>query len=104
LGLGAFFLSEGPWNWILAGILMGAAIQFRYQDALMVAGFLGYLLYTGDRRGAIRMVLLLLLMTGLGVCIDSWGYGRWTFVPYNYFRANILEGRANDFSRDPIWF
>lgn len=117
LGLSSYFLVRRPWNLVLSGALMGAAIQFRYQDALMVLGFLGYLIYSGvaasgcataERRAyqndLAAFLASVLAVTLAGVAVDAWGYGRWTFVPLNYFRANILQGRANAFSRDPLWF
>ncbi len=104
LGLSSYFLAKKPWNVLLAGALMGAAIQFRYQDAVMVLGFLGYLFYSKDRPAIVSFLSALVCVTLLGVVVDAWGYGRWTFVPFNYFHANIVEGRANAFSRDPLWF
>ncbi|GBG29658.1 GPI mannosyltransferase 3 [Hondaea fermentalgiana] len=29
--------------------------------------------------------------------VDRWGYGSWTFVPYNFFRVNVLENVSAEY-------
>jgi len=106
LGLAAYFLAGTSFRRVLfAGVLMGLSLQFRYQGAFMVLGFLGFLCVVEKKwREAAWLVGWIALVSFAGVGVDSLGYGHWVFVPWNYFRVNLIEGRANAFSRDPIWF
>ena len=42
-----------------------------------------------------------LLALALGVLVDRWGYGEWTFPAWSYFRTNVLEGAAGICGTDP---
>ena len=106
IGLASYLLIEKPGRRVLvAGLLMGLSIQFRYQSAFMVLGFMAFLAFSEKKgRELLGLVAMIALVSCAGILIDSWGYGHWCFVPWNYFRVNLIEGKANAFSRDPIWF
>jgi len=98
---------RGPplgWREVLAGLALGLAVECRYQVAMSVAGVLLWTLGSGRRRAG-RVALLSLgiaLALGAGLLADAWGYGRFELVPWNYFRVNVLEGKAATFGVLPL--
>ena len=40
---------------------------------------------------------------GLGIIIDYWGYGEWTFAPFNYFYSNLVSKVSEHFGVSPFW-
>jgi hypothetical protein len=105
-GVAAFLLLEArPVRaGLAAGLLLGLAFDTRYQLGLCVAGFGAWVLLV---RRAVRPFLALAagvaLMVALGLAVDRWGYGVWTLTPWNYLRANLIEGRANAFGTAPFY-
>lgn len=105
-GVAAFLLLEArPVRaGLVAGLLLGLAFDARYQLGLCVAGFGAWLLLV---RRAVRPLLALAagvaLVAALGLVVDRWGYGVWTLTPWNYLRANLIEGRANAFGTAPFY-
>jgi phosphatidylinositol glycan class B len=89
-----------------AGVLFGCSFLFRYQSALMITGLAFWLLLF--RFSLLRYWLVMaagFLTTGLlGILIDRWFYGNWTFTAWNYFNVNLLEGKAASFGVDPWWW
>lgn len=109
------FLAAGVAAWLLlearpvraalvAGLLLGLAFDTRYQLGLCIAGFGAWVLLV---RRAVRPFLALAAgvaaMAALGLAVDRWGYGVWTLTPWNYLRANLIEGRANTFGTAPFY-
>ncbi len=94
---------------LIAGCSFGLAFEFRFQIAFAVIGVVMWMaFFSGERisRRAINIALVscgVLAMVGLGTVVDRWGYGQWTIVPWNYFHKDIVEGRPNLDSTDPIW-
>jgi phosphatidylinositol glycan class B len=43
------------------------------------------------------------LATALGAWADHWLYGEWRPVAWNFFRVNLLEGKAAEFGVSPWW-
>ena len=92
------------WRSLAAGLALGLAVECRYQVAMSVAGVLVHSLLRGERR-ALRTALLGLGVAaslGLGLLVDAWGYGSFELVPWNYFRVNVLEGKAATFGVLPV--
>jgi phosphatidylinositol glycan class B len=86
-------------NFLFVGILFGLAFQFRYQIAFMLFGACLWALVI-ERVKILRMSVLMFgffIISGMGILIDKWGYGEWTFAPYNYFYANLIEKKADLF-------
>ncbi|KAE9039008.1 GPI mannosyltransferase 3 [Phytophthora rubi] len=52
------------------------------------------------------VVLPIALVTSLAMlCIDRLGYGEWTFVPFNFFKFNVLEGKDKLYGEHPwSWY
>jgi phosphatidylinositol glycan class B len=44
------------------------------------------------------------LACALNIVLDNWLYGAWVNTPYNYFHANLVEGKAAMFGTQPWWF
>jgi phosphatidylinositol glycan class B len=111
---GAFFAIGIAWamgektqrRLALAGLFCGLAFECRYQIAFMGLGlFLWLAIVARVRAGALATFLaggLGALL--LGVLADRWGYGSWTFPPYNYFQVNIVQGiAARQFGSEPVF-
>jgi hypothetical protein len=107
--LGAWVLAERgrrPLAWALvAGALAGLAFEGRFQVGLFVAGFWLALLVGADRRRLGRLLAYaaaLVVVLGIGVAVDGWGYGAPTLSAWNYVRENIVNDRAaRDFGTRP---
>jgi GPI mannosyltransferase 3 len=102
--------SFSPWVAIVAGLCFGLAFEFRFQIAFAVLGVLGWVIYSSAERGRKRVGTIALICSGgalmvlLGTCVDYWGYGRWTIVPWNYFHVDIVLGRPSLDSTAPAWW
>lgn len=90
---------------LLSGALMGLAFECRYQTAILVVFALLWSLRYGRFRWSTHGAIALGLAgaVGLGTLVDRWGYGDWSFVPGDYARVNLLEGRAAQWGISPWW-
>ncbi len=90
----------------VAGLLLGAAVETRFQTAFLLVGLLAWLLGIDRRKlselGAIAVGGIVLRC--VGALADRWGYGHWVFPPYHYYHVNMVEGVANAFSTAPFTF
>lgn len=89
-----------------AGVLFGLAFECRFQTAILVAGFLGWLLFVARARlRTLGRILAGTLGPVIGaVFIDRWGYGEWTFPPLRYLDVNLLQGvAATQFGTKPFF-
>jgi len=88
------------------GLMFGFAFIFRYQIGFLVLGLILWLLIID--RFEFRKIFL--ICTGIvfailiGVLIDRWFYGEWTFSVWNYFQFNILKGKVSNFGVHPWHF
>jgi phosphatidylinositol glycan class B len=88
-----------------AGLLFGLAFLFRYQVAIMVAGFGAWLLFI-RRENWQRVGLVILgglVSLAVGTLLDRWFYGEWVNAPWHYVRSNLVEGKAATFGSAPWW-
>jgi phosphatidylinositol glycan class B len=97
---------ERPARVALAGLLFGIAFEMRFQTAFVPLSLAAWLVFTSRREPHLRRGLVLLGASGafalvIGALVDRWGYGAWTFPPWSYFRANLLEGAAVRYGTDP---
>jgi len=107
LGFASFFLLEKRpvLAALTSGAAMGLSFDVRYQVAFAVLGFLAWLALMRRAPRAIAVFAAgFALAVALGLVVDSWGYGEWTATPWNYLRANLIEGRASQFGRSPVIF
>jgi phosphatidylinositol glycan class B len=90
---------------LVIGSLLGLSFLFRYQIAFAVLGLVLWLIFM--KKEAISKIALI-LASGLAVVIigffiDSWFYGEWVFTFWNYFKVNLIDGKAAEFGTSP-WF
>lgn len=92
-------------QYLLLGALVGLAFVFRYQLAIMIAGWGLWLILIARERWDKLLVFTLggLLAAGLGVVFDYWLYGEWLCSGWHYFEQNILLDKASNFGVDPWW-
>lgn len=93
-------------KYVTIGVLMGLSILFRYQSGLFVLGLIFWITFVdnGKFKGAAITGATTFLILCLGVAIDCWLYGRFTITMYNYFVANIIEGKASSFGTSPFYY
>jgi phosphatidylinositol glycan class B len=89
----------------LAGAALGLSFLARYQSAALVFGCcLWFLVYGRERRAfALNGGAAFVLVMALGAVLDRWGYGRWVYSPWDYFRVNLMEGVAARHGTLPPW-
>lgn len=108
IGFGSFFLlAERPRLAALcSGLALGLSFDLRYQTGLAVVGFFAWLALV--RRSALSVLAVfaagVLLAVAVGLAVDRWGYGEWVAAPWNYLRANLIEGRSLQWGRQPATF
>jgi hypothetical protein len=89
----------------LAGFAFGCSFLARFQAAALVGGCCLWFWVFGRARRAFATGVAggLVLAFAIGVVLDRWGYGHWVYSPWQYVRANLLEGKAASFGRSPVW-
>jgi phosphatidylinositol glycan class B len=107
IGFAFYFLrkKEDYTRYIVTGLLLGLSFIIRYQMALMIIGFVAWLLFI--KKVSIRNMAMLsfgfLAVSGLGILSDRWLYGRWELTLWNYFQHNILLDKISGFGVTPWW-
>ena len=94
-----------PGLWLLSGLMLGLAFQFRYQTIIMTGGLCLWLLFIAKTRWKHIGILSggFLISTGIGLLADRIGNSSWTFPFFSYFRINLLENKTSDFGTDPFF-
>ena len=89
-----------------AGLLWGFAFYFRYQIGFSIAGAGCWLLFVRRARPAVVAALASSFLMACAACTlaDRWLYDAWVFTPYEYLRANLIEGKAASFGLEPWWY
>ncbi len=94
------------WLAVLGRATLGVSFYLRFPVAFAILG-IGLWVLVVARPGVYVLGSLavgFLLAVFLNVVVDHWFYGEWVFTPWNYFIANIVEGRAAEFGVDPWWY
>lgn len=93
-------------DWFFAAVLFGLSFIFRFQMIIMIAGVYGWLFLKLklNIKPYLYTFLGLLITLIISTIIDYWGYGVWTFTPWNYFYYNIFLGKASSFGHAPFWY
>ncbi|MCB9062712.1 MAG: hypothetical protein H6622_14400 [Halobacteriovoraceae bacterium] len=89
----------------LIGLMMGFAFCFRFQIGIIIMfAWIWYLLVGRAKiSNACLMALGIIVVTILNVFVDKWGYGVWTFSPWNYLNQNLVLGKLSGFPPSPWW-
>jgi GPI mannosyltransferase 3 len=100
------------YHWIiaplLAGIFFGLSFWFRFQTAFSLIGIGVWVLFI--RHPRLPIASLLSLIAGglfsliLGAVSDRVFYGKWLLTPYNYYKVNLVQGKAATFGVEPWWW
>ena len=87
------------------GLLFGASFEIRYQVGFLVAGVYMYWLFSRKHEFAFLATMFsgTIVMIGLVTVLDHWGYGTWTFAPWNYFHYNLILNHVSDVDTHPAW-
>jgi GPI mannosyltransferase 3 len=94
-----------PLRAFCVGLLWGLAFEFRFQVVLMCLGAGLWCLAVGriSFRSAVAILSGYALIVVVSIGVDTWGYGQFTFSAWNYFRENIINGKAASFGVSP-WY
>jgi phosphatidylinositol glycan class B len=90
----------------VGGGLFGLAFECRFQTAVLVAGLIAWLcVFRRLRpRGAISLAAGVAAALAVGLLVDRWGYGEWTFPAVHYFYRNIVDRMASrEFGVAPVY-
>ncbi len=86
-----------------AGVLLGLSVVFRFQMAFAAVALIAWAALNTKARwrlvGALVTAAAFIVVAASSV--DAWFYGEWVFTPWQYFRANIVEGAAATFGTSP---
>lgn len=87
----------------LIGVFLGLSFLFRYQVGFMILGLLLWMIFIkkSDFKFILKTILSILTIVGVGILIDSWFYGEFTVSLWNYFKLNLLDGKASSFGTSP---
>jgi hypothetical protein len=89
-----------------AGGLFGLAFECRYQTAILLAGLLAWLVWFRRIRAPAGLWLAAGVAAALllGLLVDRWGYGAWSFPPAPYVYRNVVDHvAARRFGVDPFY-
>jgi GPI mannosyltransferase 3 len=92
-------------NSLISGFFWGISFLIRFQMGIAIA--IANIWYLSQKKSLKNLgwhSLIVILLIGLSVFVDYWGYGEWTFAPYNYFYTNLIESRASAYGIEPIWY
>jgi phosphatidylinositol glycan class B len=88
---------------LTVGLLLGMAFECRFQVAFSIVGLLAWVLWLArDLRAFCWIAIGCCVPVAAALLVDHWGYGVWTFPPWDYLRTNIFEGKAAEFGTK--WF
>ena len=95
-----FFIS------LTTGLLMAFSFFFRFQIAFALLGVLVWLAFNQLQEWKKIAFVAVGFAAGmaLNVYLDSAFYDKFCFTPYNYFYANIIQGKAAAFGTSPWWY
>jgi len=101
--------SLSPGAAAVVGALFGLSFESRFQMAVAIVGALAWLLFMPRSRYRVSPRAIGALLGGgllvfiAGRLIDRWGYGAWSFSPYNYVEFNLIQNHVSDFGTMPWW-
>lgn len=98
--------SKTNFSYIFIGILFGLAFLIRFQILFAIIGIVFWLIFV--QKSSLQKMLLVfssgLFVVFLGFLLDTWYYQKAVFVFWNNIVSNILEGKANTYGTEPIYY
>jgi GPI mannosyltransferase 3 len=97
---------NGQFKPYLIGLFLGLGFLVRFQTALLMVGFLAYLVFVQKKHVGYLMKIMLtfLLILFVGILLDRWYYGEWTITSWNYLNNTILEDSGLGFGTSSGFF
>jgi GPI mannosyltransferase 3 len=90
----------------VGGGLFGLAFECRFQTAVLAAGLIAWLCVFRRLRpgGALSLAAGVIAALAVGLLVDRWGYGEWTFPAVHYFYRNVVDRIASrEFGVTPVY-
>lgn len=102
LGLSVFFNSGSI---ALIALFWALSFWLRFQMGFALVFPILFLLYQQRKsfKNLSLFSIVFLLVIGINMLIDSWGYGAWTFAPWEYVKQNIYYNKSAQFGINP-WY
>ncbi|WP_345329231.1 hypothetical protein [Mucilaginibacter defluvii] len=89
---------------ITVGCVLGLAILFRYQSAIIAGSLIIWLFFNGTKIKHVATVISSIsIVLLIGALFDRWFYGEFCFTLYNYFYVNIVKDVASQYGVSP-WY
>jgi len=87
------------------GFSLGLSFVCRYQIAFMIFGLAVWCIFIAkfSFRKILFIALPLLFAISIGFILDHWFYGQWLFTELNYFKVQLIQGKAAEFGIQPWW-
>jgi len=97
---------EALWLSLLSGFVLAFSFYFRFQVAFSLIGLALWVLinYYKDWKKIVFIKTGFLVGVAINMLLDVRFYGKFCFTPYNYFYANIIQGKAAAFGTSPWWY
>ena len=97
---------KSPSGYLLAGILLGLSLEFRFQMGIAIFSLLLWLVLIKKEKLLHVMYVFVggtLVVAGCTL-LDCWYYNDIIIVPWNYFKSNIIDGIASNFGVSPWYY
>ena len=106
LSIGTLYSAKKSRTFLTAGLLAGLSFLVRYQMGVVALALLAWMILSKLHRLSHLALFCLgvLLCLPLGILVDYWGYGEWTFSPWHYFYQNIVLDKASQWGVMPWYF
>lgn len=91
---------------IYIGVSLGLSFFFRFQAALLILGFVLWLIFIQKEKLIYftRLALGFSLLLISGIILDTWFYGSLVFTPWNYLNNTILHGGTTGFGTSSWYY
>jgi phosphatidylinositol glycan class B len=71
----------------------------------LILGLGLHMLFVQNKFKMLASLALTFVATSLiAIYLDYWGYQSWTFTPWEYLRANLIDAKIDQFGRSPWWY
>lgn len=106
LAIGVYFNDKLKFKYFLIGILFGFSFLFRFQSAILISGFLVWLLFIKSEPLShfFKLITAFTIIFLIGLLVDFWFYESFAFTSWNYFKVNLIEGVAARFGTSPWYY